>query len=390
MKNLIFLILSLAFISSDAQFKKNAYKDYPFYGNENPLTLRIKLILLQRDDGTGSFDLQNPEQKAVITDYVENAFKNYQNFNQPEDLTGCYTGMDFIKDAKIRFDYEFIEVPNTYAWDYRNSGTDPVKKKVKGFSPSERWYLKRIDDSLKIAHQENPGIHVYFTNNGDNFDQVYADKCKDCDILGKAAGQFPSKNKLNRSSQVHMTDVFIKYLKMRHHVPAEFNKTWEKDVRNWFVRGDAKGFSHELGHVLGLGHGNEYHNANKCKYTIMSQKGSDPRNYLQPTEIRKIHYKLSTTNLMQFVTAESHYGTTQKLYADEVWESPRRFYQNFELAKGVTLIIKDSIILPPNATFRLNKKSKIIFKNEGKIVYPGGKEFRGWNVHKRAKITHEQ
>ncbi len=380
------LLLIFFYSLLNAQSALDTHKNFPFDGKENPITLRVKIILLEKNDGTGNFNLKDATEKQILTEYLENTFKKFQNIVPPKEIGGCYDGSDFIPDAKIRFVYDIIEVRNTYAWNFLNTGSVPEKNILKGFSPSENWYLKKVDDSLTTAHQNKQGIHIYFTMNGKKYDKAFANKSKNYDPYGVAAGQFPTQKKLNRSSQIHIPDVYLKYLKMRHQIPQEYKKPW-KTVRRWFVDGDARGLAHEIGHVFGLYHSNEHHRANQCKYSLMSQQSSAPRNYLQPTEIRKIHYNLSATNLMNFVVDDASYNTTHTIYTNEVWNKKRRFYYNFKLAKKVKLEINNIIIMPFDATFELKKKAEIIFKNKGKIIYPDGSEFKGWKLHRRAKIT---
>src|SRR5690606_18776861 len=140
--------------------------------------------------------------------------------------------------------------------------------------------------------------------------------------------------------QVHVPNRYLKYILHRYRAPIIYNTTWE-ETRNWHT--SAKGIGHELGHSFGLGHTNEYHKSNTCTYSIMSQKGNHARNYLQPTEIKKIHWNLTRTNLMQFVTEDSHYGVSWKIEEDTIWDKPRRFYNDFELEENVALTISDKI-----------------------------------------------
>lgn len=89
---------------------------------------------------------------------------------------------------------------------------------------------------------------------------------------------------------------------------------------------------------------------------------------------------------MQFVTEDSHYGVSWTIEKDTLWDKPRRFYNDFEIAKDVTLTISDSIILPPQSIIKLNKNSNIIFKEKGKIVDAYGEEYKNFEKHRSAKI----
>lgn len=384
MKNLLYLSFILFSLLTTAQKKIPEHYNYPFDDLYQPLTVRANVILLQRTDGSGNFDLKNAEQKKLLEDYLNQVNINYSNIKEPENLSGCYDGNDFFPDAKIRFKFKIIEVKNEFAWNYMNTGGDPDNKKHTGFTPTENWYIKPLDDSISQAKDILPGINIYLTTNGEKFDQLEKAKAKGYNVTGAAAAQTPSDNNLKRSSQLHLPNRYLKYLMHKFQAPIEYKTTWQE---TWYWHlGDARGFGHEFGHNLGLGHSNEYHGANKCKYAMMSQTGGDPRNYIQPTEIKKMHWNLTRTNLMQFVTEDSHYGVTWPIDKDTIWDKPRRFYNNFEIARDVTLTISDSIILPPQSFIKLNKNSKIVLTGKGKITDAYGKEFKSFDKHKSAKI----
>lgn len=389
MKYLIFTIFCLTLTQiSFAQKKTPEHYSYLLDNSYNPITIRANIIVLYRNDGTGNYDLMNKEQKDLLEDYLSYINNHvYADLKQLPDSNGCYTGKDFIPDAKIRFKFNILKVKNTYAWNYRNSGSNLDEKKYSGFSPTENWYLKHLDDSISNAGDIPKGINVYLTGDGDKFDRIDKDKGMSYDLGSGAAGQFPTDKKLTRSSQVHLPNRYLKYLWHRYKLSLDYKTTWE-DTRNWHI-GDARSLAHEFGHNFGLSHSNEYHGSNKCKYSLMSQVSGDPTNYLQPTEIKKIHWNLTRSNLMQFVTEASHYGVSWLIEKDTLWDKPRRFYNDFEIAKDVTLTVSDSIILPPQSLIILNKNSKIIFKEKGKIVDAYGKEYKNFQKHRNSAIIRE-
>lgn len=389
MKNLI--LLTLYFLCIAACFAQKKIPEHYHYQLENhyrPLTIRANIIVLYRSDGTGNFNLEDREQIDLLNDFLEYVNRYvYNDLKQPPDSSGCYNGNAFMPDAKIRIKYNILKVKNDYAWNYRNSGSNLDEKNHSGFSPTENWYLKNLDDSLSNAGDISKGINVYLTGDGDKFDRINNDKAMSYDLGSGAAGQYPTDRKLSRSSQVHFPNRYLKYLWHRYKLSMDYNTTWE-ETRGWHVA-DGRSLAHEFGHNFGLGHSNEYHGTNKCKFSLMSQVSGDPTNYLQPTEIKKIHWNLTRTNLMQFVTEDSHYGVTWQIEKDTIWDKPRRFYNDFEIAKDVTLTISDSIILPPQSFIKLNKKSKIIFQGKGKIVDALGKEYNNYQKHKTAVIFKE-
>lgn len=385
MTNLVlsFLLLCFGFFAF-AQKKPLEHYNYLLDNSYQPLTIRANIIVLYRTDGTGNFDLEDKEQKNLLNDFLEHVNARISNLIQPLDLTGCYTGHDFLPDTKIRFKYNIVKVKNNYAWNYLNSGSNLDEKKFAGFSPSENWYLKELDDSISRSSDIPKGINVYLTADGNKFDRINNDKGMSYDLTSRAAAQFPTDRKLTRSSQVHLPNRFLKYLYHKYPLPIEYNTTWEETY--WWHVGDAKGLAHEFGHILGLSHSNEYYSTNACQYSLMSQKPSHPKNFLPPTEIKKMHWNLTRTNLMQFVTENSHYGVSWQIEKDTIWDKPRRFYNDFQISNGVTLTILDSIILPPQSVIKMNKNSRIIFEGKGKIVDAYGKDFTNFQKHKSAKI----
>jgi len=357
-----------------SQSNSSSIEQFKITNDLNNLTVNVNVIILKREGkGPSNFDLNNPEEKAVLTEYFEKINTTWSKFYQPNDALKCYTGSDFYPDPKIRFKFNFKEVTDSYAWNYLNSGADLAKGKVGGISPGENWYGAKLDQKLANDVTLPKGIFVYLTMDGKQFDELYKNKGKGFNISGIEASQFPSATNLTRTSSINVPNRYLKYLMHRYQSPVEFKTTWA-ETKNWHI-GDAIGTAHELGHSLGLSHQNQYHNTNQCSASLMSQNWQHARNYLQPTEILKAHQNLRETNLIQFVTEDSFLGNTFTINTDTNWTKTQRFYSNLNILDHVTLTISEPIIISPQAKISFGKNSKIQFKGNGKIMFPNEKEF---------------
>lgn len=366
--------------------QNSTIENFKITNDLKPISLNVNVIVLRRDNKSQTnFDLKNTEEKQLLIDYFDKMNTYWNNFKNPSDLTGCYTGTDFYPDSKIRFKFNYIELVDSYAWNYMNSGADLSAKKYNGLSPSESWYLSDLDKKLAADPSIPKGVFLYLTMEGRNFDELNKAKGKGFHLNGIEASQFPSSTNLERTSSVNIPNRYLKYLWHRYQAPIDHKTSWS-ETRNWHL-GDAIGTAHELGHTLGLSHNNQYHGANKCQYSIMSQAAGHARNYLQPTEILKAHKNLRESNLIQFVTEDSFLGNTFSINKSEIWSKKQRFYSNLKLEDNVVLTISEPVILAPQAKVIFGKNAKIIFTKNGKLIQPNNVEFSNFVNKTATSIT---
>ena len=332
-----------------------------------PITIRVNVIVLEREDGSGNFDLKNPEEKSVLEDFLNSANTYWSIFYLPKDLTNCYTGTDFYPDSKIRYKFNYVEIKNSYYWNYKNTGSDleQVPRKLVGFSPSQKWYMKPLDDEISTNPNIKKGVNLYLTLDGDIFDKTVKEKAANYPGEIRAAAEYPDSKNLTRSSQIHLPNRYLKYISHRYQAPKDYKTTWEI-TREWHTLGDGKGYAHEFGHTLGLGH------QNQCDFSLMKQ-GLKLNPYLTPTEILKAHKNLRETNLIQFVTEDSFLGNTFIIDENTTWNKTQRFYSNLHINDHVILTISAKTIFAPQAKITLGKGAKIVLEGEGKLVDPYGK-----------------
>src|SRR5690606_10307265 len=130
---------------------------------------------------------------------------------------------------------------------------------------------------------------------------------------------YPDVNNLERSSQTHVPNRFIKYLIHKYQAPIDYGTTWE-ETRYWHIADARGGIAHELGHSFGLTH------VSNCYGNLMKQGHDHPKNFLTPTQIRSVHNNLTRTNLIQFVTEDSYYNVGLRISQSQTWTNKRRIY----------------------------------------------------------------
>ncbi len=387
MKKMLFFI-TLLFGLLTAQQRE--WYDYPLDNSAQPLTLRVNWVILQRDDGTGNFNMNDPEEAQLFQDFMTTANNAFMNIQRPDaNDTKCYQpGADFMPDTKIRLQSKIVVIRNTFAWNYLNSGSDAVANGTGwglGMSPGFGFYLKPIEDSLNASLPKGEkAVNIFFPVHGGNFDYVNTTHDATGKYTSTAGGQFPDSDNLQRSSAITWPDSYLKYIYQRYVSTVNYGQPWIPTVRNWTL-GDYRAVLHELGHNLDLNHSNEYHDTYSCGSSVMSYAPGD-RNYLEPTEIKKMHWTLTNTNMMQFVTAKSYYGTTVQITRDTNWSKQRRYYSNFELAAGRTLTISSTVTLPPQAFVKLNAGSRIVITKTGRLQDAYGNKFVKFHTARAGQV----
>ncbi len=352
-----------------------------------PIHIRVNMIYLLDENGEGNFNGKNQEDNDILATIYTKMNHLYANLVKTKD-SACYTGKDFIKDAKIQFDFKSLFVKDSFARNYRNAkGFNEKKRTYSIFSPSNKWYLKYLNNNINDTIQKK-GINAYFNMDTKAYDDVVKNNSVELykNILSVSVSQFPSYTDFNRSSQVCFPNKYTKRLTMEHIYPKTHPKvTWKKQVKYWFIN-EYSGFAHELGHSISLTHGNEYHRPNKCNDAIMSQSGKAKRNYIQPTEIGKIHKALMTSNLIQFVTENANYNVPRIVSENENWNfKTLRFYQGIIVEEGKVLILNGKVILPDNASILLEKDA-ILVLNKAVLKTATNKIFINIIKEKHAKI----
>lgn len=261
---------------------------------------------------------------------------------------------NFFSDFKIRIKNNVLPISETYYWNYKN-GTGTYT------TPSTTWYIKPLDDIIHNSPYYPKAINSYFTQDGSVFDQAVADNGATQSSDSYAASQLPDFTNLDRSSQTHVPNTYIRYLYHKYQTPIEYGTTWAT-TRSWYINDSRGAIAHELGHSFGL-----LDNMPNCANNLMRQNGTGAgisKNFLTPPQIRTSHDNLTKTNLIQFVTEDSYYNVGLKITQNQTWMEKRRIYSDLIIENGANLILKKDLIMSP--------QSVIYIRNGGTLTLDGG------------------
>lgn len=291
--------------------------------SDSILNIRINLIFIQKDDGSGNFQENNTEHQALFDDIM--TALNNKTFHLTYPGADCFIGAesDIIQDIRIRFCDHRYYIKKSSVWNNnlfnssRNLNPDPY---------IGQWYLLGIDDSLNaVLNDTLKGINIYYTEDSTLYNRFWEiSNLTDTMAYGNsntngACSMWPNYQNLHASSRIHMPCLYSKLWWMKNIVPQlnEFNQpSWDNEVRSWLVDGHASTLLHEIGHSFYLLHPQDdyyrpYHSypLRDCWYTIMQPSGSSPHNFLPPIEMGLMYISTMTTNLQQFIPSNTYLGT---------------------------------------------------------------------------------
>ena len=345
-----------------------------FIPNENDpiMYVRLNLIFIQKDDGTGNFQENNTEHQSLL-----NTAMTILNDNIIASLqmpgTDCFSGSesDMIHDMRIRFIDHRYYIPKSAVWDNNlyNSATN--------MCPGYSWFLAGIDDSINNAIPDTlKGINVYFTEDATLYHRCWeVQNLNDTTPLGNnntqsGCSMFPSYSNLQESSQIHMPCLYSKYWWMQNIAPqlvSEHNPSWIPTGRLLMAGSIASSLAHELGHSFYLYHPIDdsnvatFYPSPTCVNTIMNPAGNSPRNFLPPQEIGRMYVSAMTTNVQQFIPSNTYLGT--KTLNSTVSLPRMRMYYSLEVGHS------GNVTMPCDMTF--SPQSNITIQNGGVLSING-------------------
>lgn len=312
--------------------------------------VNVNFIFLHKNDGTGMFEEGNPEHDSLVealATKVNEVYSTLNNYNEP----GCLIPPEeFLSESKIQIVPNYIYINDEYAWNNENDEYP--------YCPSPPWYLDYLDEQVSNDPNIENGINVYFTETEWYYDDLIVNQTtEEQGPINHACSQLPTTYDLERSSRVHMPNVFTKYWWMKHIAPDIYVEPWYNTIRGWFINSVGELIAHELGHSFWL-----YH-VSDCEYNIMHP---DPISWdtYSPEQIGKMHRSLAITNVRKFSTEDSYITSPYILSSNKLWDLDHTRYQDVIVEEGATLTITCKLVMKNSA--------KIIVEQGGHLIVDGG------------------
>ncbi|MDR1974973.1 MAG: hypothetical protein LBQ31_09980 [Bacteroidales bacterium] len=344
----------------------NGTKFKPF-SNQPVIYVRINLIFLQRDNGTGNFQENSAEHQIFFDEVIDELNYTYANLVSPNDGHDvvCNRTVDFIPNTKIQFIVNKIYWQDSYGWDNLNN---PDKVQCPG-DDYPGWHLDYIDNQIINDPSIPRGINIYFTENSNHYHHI-VELQDSVNYFGAtyACSQFPDYSQYGRTSKIHMPDVYSKYWWMKNVYSTNSGLSWSNQVREWSVTEIGKCLAHEIGHSLSLTHPNT--SCLNVSVAEIMNNSAVLRNYFSSLEIGKMYASLSVSNVRTFVPNSTYLGV--KTIRDiEQQRYNTRLYHSLNIADTASLTVTCNMIMPSESEIEVHG-SLII--NNANITSVGG----GW------------
>lgn len=321
---------------------------------DNHIPIRINLIFLQRNDGTGNFQENNEDHQIYLDEAMEQLNHLFANLTQDIDTPHCYVGSTFVNDTKVRFVDNRYYIRDEYGWDSQDS--------TYGFHCQyDNWYLVYLDNAIRQCDTILPGINVFFTEHAGHYYQ-YENGITVHYLGSSACSRFPVFDNMNHSSRVHMPERYTQYWCKVFLQHPDANDSVHALLRTKYAGWLVRTLSHELGHSLNLYHpSNNLHDPYEtCHNSIMNPGGAGRGDFLSSSKISRMHYALMGSNLQNYVPASAYAGT--KIVAQNVSFPQMRFYHSLSIQASDTMNCE--AIMPEQAT--------IYIRGGGNLTIDGG------------------
>lgn len=363
-------------------------------------TIRINMVILQKEDGTGNFNEHDPEHNIALNIAEAECHRIYQNVHATGSGNTCNT----LSDSRVRFDFKRIYIRDRELWNLdenwtRNNGNAISFSACPNLNSNWPWR----DLYFELRNQEDckeEAITIFLVNSGIYLDDIQSQ----LQYFEQPAGSpqwllpspnysltnwsghspwvggcsiFPSTNPhtTNRGHVILCKNSYYDYIRASRIVRLNGGPTHA----NWFIgTGLGSLLAHELGHLIMH---QSHTNSGGCGTNLMNNGGWSQ--YLDSSQLARLHRVLSTTDLRRTVH-EDH--PVREVITNEIWDRSVKMFGNIIIRSGNTLRITCELEMPTGG--------RIIVERGARLDVIGGtitsrcKPWGSIEVHGVSKVQH--
>jgi len=327
-------------------------------GDYTSLKIRINLVIIQRQDGSGNFQ-DNATDRQFLTNMINVTNQTYEALIDRNNEYYPGQNLPFLPNVKVEFIPNFIFIKDEYGWNNRNDNN------TSGVPYLSSWYLNYLDSQIYNDPSVPKAINLYFSNDGLLHEQMVVlgtttDYEGNVFFKNHSASEIPGLGIINpndfHSMRCHIANVWLKLW-------------WFKNVLGYTDAAmeleAGKSIAHELGHLMALGHTPVAH-----LHSVMNTEFGGNRDYMTTNEIGRIHRAFGLyPSLWQFVDCDATYvspAANRIVSTNETWDLTMRLYTNVVVKTGSVLTITCDILMPYDGTITVERGARLIV--DGGIV----------------------
>ena len=345
------------------------YNNLSWYRPDNTTPvkyIRLNFIFLQKNDGTGGFQQNDPVHQQYWTDIIQALNNKFAALVQPASFCTVHlysecSSNDFISNSKIQFVVNRIYVQDSFGWD--NTGTLGNYLCPSG----SNWYLDYLDTQIRSNPNIEPALNVFLTEEGNYYNEVVNNNnCSASANLNVNCSMLPNYNNVNAPIRVHMRNAYTSYRWANDCAPAIYGYPYDPIIRGWGINGSAGSLAHEIGHCF-------FPTVNHCNGCISSQNGhimnqcgNCPRDYLATQNIENIHRTLALTNMRRFVD-NCTTNPELEISSNEFIDFDVKLYRDLKILSSNTLDLDCRMVVLENATINIEQSATMNINNDGII-----------------------
>jgi len=337
--------------------------------NAEPIKyIRVNLVFLHKNDGTGGFLANNTAHMTYINDKINNSNQYLSNIPSSYDPI-CYNGtLGTWSDSRIRFIYNVMFINNTDAWKE---------------SPSA---ITALNNTI-VQNNPAPAITVFYVEKRSLYESIVDNQNCTAVFQQVSSASYPSPTNFTQDAIVRMRLDFTKYYWMMNCVlgNSNYGSPDFNTVYGWL--GAGWGEEHELLHWLNL-FDIDKDNCDCYQHLMMHNHDTCGCGYfLSPTDIKTMHTTLSTHSTRKYVVETTYSTTPISINQSATWSENLRIYRGLNISNGASFQLTNELIIPSETDILVSGNNTSLTMSGANIHTPHTNSTLDLIVQQNASVT---